>query len=416
MKKPLLVLFILITALSIFAHFWNYKDLVGFTLDAPIHLTAAKNMVDSGKLGLIGPSVTSKEVLGRMIFTGPFHYYILAILGILTNWNVVLISGFYTCLWLVAFAVLFFWLNKRFGGLVAILIYTLLSFYPFFIQISRQITNPQFIPLFGILFFISLVERKKNTHYLLAGIFWGLGLSVHYSTVLWAFIAVFFLIQEVSHRKFRLVHWLMLVLGIILAEIPFIIFELRHNFYNLNTIIFHLKYGNFSQGYTFNIWYYYVLPFLAPAAFLTGKFLYRIRKTKLYIVIITLLSGLCFYLMILAFGSQGQAAYHVPGWSIATQKKVANIIIKEKEKDFEVAETISSDTQATDIRWWLKEAGVKAMAVDQYKNAPVLYLVTTSDRPPETDTVWEVSSLKPFKIITKVELDKDLLFYKIKRI
>lgn len=416
MKKPILFLFIIVTLASTFAHFLNYKDLVGFTLDAPIHLTAVKEMVDSGKISLIGPSVTSKETFGRMIFIGPFYYYVLAIAGILTSWNVVLISGFLTSLWLFAFGILFFWLNKKFGGVIAILIYTILSFYPFFIHISRQITNPQLIPLFGTLFLITLIERKKWSHYFLAGIFWGLGLNVHYSTLLWVFIAAFFVVNEIIKKKFRFGNWLILILGIVLAEAPLILFEFRHGFYNINTIIFHFKYGDFSQGYTFKIWYYYVLPFLALGAFLIGKLLYSIKKTKLYTVIVTLLFGSAFYLMVLAFGSQGQTAYHVPGWSIATQKIVANIIIKDNEKDFEVAETISSDTRATDIRWWLRQSGVKVMAVDQYKNAQVLYLVTTSGRPPETETVWEVSSLKPFKVITKVELDKDLFLYKIKRI
>jgi hypothetical protein len=415
MKKISFVLFIIITAVSIFAHFWNYRDLVGFTLDAPIHLTEVKSMVDSGKIELVGPSVTSKETFGRMIFTGPFHYYVLAVLGIVSNWNVIFISGFYTTLWITTFIILFFWLNKKFGSLIAILLYVLISFYPLFIQVSRQIWNPQFIPLFGTLFLISLVERKKNIHYLLAGVFWGLGLNVHYATVFWAFIAAFFVICDIYYKKFQLKHWLMLILGIVLAEMPLIIFELRHNFYNINTMIFHLRYGNFSQGYTFTIWYYYVLPFLAPAVFLIGKYLHQIRKTKAFTGIAMLLSALSIYLTVSAFGPQGQKPAHYPGWSVFTQKEVTNIIIKDKEKKFEVAQTLSSDTQAIDIRWWLKEAGVSVMGVDEYNKAPVLYLITSPERPPETETVWEVSSLKPFKIITKMELDKGLLLYKIVR-
>lgn len=416
MKKSFLFLFIVITIVSIFARFWNYKELVGFTLDAPIHLTEVKNMIDSGKIGLIGPSVTSKETFGRMIFTGPFHYYVLAILGIISNWDVVFISGFYTSLWIATFAILFFWLNKRFGGTIAILLYTLLSFYPFFIQISRQIWNPHFIPLFGTLFLLCLVERKKIYHYLIAGIFWGLGLNIHYSTLLWVFIAIFFMVSDIVKKKFHIKNWLILILGVVVAELPLLVFELRHNFYNINTIFFHIKYGSSSVGYTFNIWYYYVLPFLAPAVFLLGKFLYNIGRKKIFIVPTLILSSLSFYFVLSAFGPQGQKAMHYPGWNIATQKKVANIIIKDNEKDFEVAETVSSDTQATDIRWWLRQEGTNAMKVDQYKEAPVLYLVAPLSRPPETETVWEVSSLKPFKIITKVELDKDLFMYKIKRI
>jgi hypothetical protein len=416
MKKSVLFIFLLITFFSVLAHFWNYNDLVGFTLDSPIHLTGAREMVDSGKISLIGPSITSKEVMGRVFFLGPFYYYVLALLGIISNWNVIFISGFFTSLWISTFIILFLWLNKKFGNKIAILIYTLLSFYPFFIQISRAIWNLQFIPLFGTLFLICLVERKKLIHYLLAGIFWGLGLNVHYMTALWIFIAGFFLISEIYYKRFNIKYWLALVLGVVLAELPLIVFEFRHNFYNLNTLLFQIKYGGLSQGYTFAIWYYYILPFLPLAAFLAGKLFNYIKRTRFDFILTSFLTVISICFMILAFGSSGQKAMHYPGWSIKTQKEVVNIIDKGNEGKFEVAETISSDTRATDVRWWLREVGVDVMKVEEYDKAPVLYLVTTPDRPPESETVWEVSSIRPFKVLLKVELGEGLLLYKLAKL
>ncbi len=416
MKKYFLLLFLAITLLSILARFWNYDKLVGFTLDGPIHLMGAKDMVESGKLALIGPSVTSKEVFGRVIFLGPFHTYVLALLGLLTNWNVVLISAFFTLLWIAAFIVLFFWLNKKFGGVISIVVYSLLSFYPFFIQVGRQIWNPQYIPLLGTLFLIFLVERKRIVHYFLAGVMFGLGLNVHYATLLWIFIALFFAADDIKNGKFHIQNWLMFLGGITVSELPLIIFEMRHNFYNLQTIIFQLRYGQLSQGYTFSIWYYYVLPFLPMAAYLFALFLKKMQKSQFFTSLAGLLSLLSLYLLISAFGPAGQTAMHYPGWSLAKQRAVSNMIIKDDERSFEVAETLSSDTRATDIRWWLRESGVSVMPVDAYKSAPVLYLIAPGDRPPETESVWEVSSMEPFKVVEKVELGTNLFFYKIERI
>jgi hypothetical protein len=413
MKKIVLITFLVITLTSVFAHFWNYGNLAVFTLDPPAHLTGAREMVDSGKISLIGPNITSKEVFGRQFFLGPFYYYVLAILGILSHWNVLIISGFFTCIWLATFIILFFWLNKRWGGLIAITIYTLLSFYPFFIQISRQIWNLQFIPLFGTLFLLCLVERKKSIHYLFAGIFWGLGLNVHYTTVLWIFIAGYFIVHEIYRKRFNFKNWLLLILGVLLAELPLIIFEFRHNFYNINTLIFHLKYGQLSQGYTFAIWYYYVLPLLPLAVFLAGMVLYKVRKSRIFFPVMIFLAALSIYLVFMAFGSEGQKTMNIHGWNITKQKEVANIIIKDGEKNFEVAETMSPDTRAMDIRWWLMDSGVKVMDVTQYDKAGVLYLVASTDRPPEKETVWEVSSLRPFKMVSKTDIGEGLFLYKL---
>ncbi|MCJ7805511.1 hypothetical protein MUP46_02615 [Patescibacteria group bacterium] len=414
--KVVLIVFFLITVLSLAAHFWNYKTLVNFHLDPPAHLMGARDMADSGKISLIGPNITSKEVMGREFFLGPFYYYVLAILGVLTHWNVLIISGFFTSLWLAAFILLFSWLYKKFGGLIAILVYTLLSFFPLFIPISRQIWNPHFIPLFGILFLLFLVERKKNIHYFLAGFFWGLGLNVHYATILWAPIAAFFVIDDIRLKRFHLRSWLILILGVTLAEFPLILFELRHNFYNLNTIIFQVRYGSLSSGYGFGFWWYYAIPLLPAAAFLAAFLLDKIRKSRFFNIIVALLAILSVYFFIGDFGLQGQRVIYPSGWTISRQKEAAQFIIQDKEKDFEVAETINSDTRALDMRWWLRMANVRVMDVTQYDKAPVLYLVTSSKRPPETETVWEVSSLRPFKIEFKKDLGANLFLYKLKRI
>jgi hypothetical protein len=408
--------FVFITAMSLFAYFRNYSTLVTFNLDSPFHLTEARNIVESGKINLIGPIDASKEMFGRQIFLGAFYYYSLEILGILTSWNVVIISAFFTFLWILAFIVIFLWFYKSFGGTIALLVYSLLSFCPTFIFVSRQILNTQFVPIFGVMFLMFLVNRRKKLYYFLAGIFWGLGLNVHYATALWAFIALWFFIDDLRKKHFMFGNWFLLVFGAILAESPFLLFEFRHNFYNVQTVLFHIRYFRLSQGYTFAIWYYYVYTFLPVIAYLIAFILKKLKKTRMFLPTIFLGILISIYFLIQALGTAGQKTLYPKGWSIERQKNVTQIIINDKPKEFEVAETINSDTRAMDIRWWLRDANVSVMDVVSYNTSPVLYLVTTSERPPEGETVWEVSSLRPFKIDFKKNVGEGYYLYKLTRI
>jgi hypothetical protein len=407
--------FALITTLSLIVYFRDYSTLVIFDLDSPSHLAGARDIVESGKINLIGPIDASKEMFGRQIFFGAFYYYALEILGILSSWNVIAISAFFTFLWILAFIAIFLWFYKSFGGTIALLIYSLLSFCPIFVSVSRQILNTQFVPIFGVMFLMLLVNRRKKIHYFLAGVFWGLGLNVHYATALWLFIALWFLIDDLRKKRFAFSNWLLLAFGGILAESPFLLFELRHNFYNIQTVFFHIKYFKLSQGYTFAVWYYYVYTLLPVVAYLVASVLKRLRKSRVFYPIIFLGMLLSTYFLVQSLGPGGHSAFYPKGWSIERQKNVTQIIINDNPKQFEVARTLSSDTRAMDLRWWLREAKVPVMDVVSYNTSPVLYLVTTPERPPETETVWEVSSLRPFNIEFKKDIGGGLYLYKLVR-
>ena len=416
-QKKIFLVFLIITAFSCFVRFWNFEELVNFHLDPPFYLHEVKDMLDSGKTRLVGPIITSKEVIGRRFFTGPLLYYVLAVLGMLTNWNVVIMTAFFTFLWIVALALMFFWLKRRFGDWIALSIYALFSFLPIFIPISRSMWNPHFIPLFGVLFLWFLdIRKKKNFYYFLSGLFFGLSLNAHYSTILWIPIILLVVVQEIRHRDFSFRPWLLFLFAVVLAEFPIILFELRHNFYNLRTIIFHLRYGGASAGYTFALAYYYLFPVVPVLGFSIAALVYKVRKTTFFRSII-----LSFFLISLLFlkydlGSTNQKYIYPKGWTLSRQKKVVEIIKNDNEERFEVAETINSDTRALEIRWWLRMSGIDVMDVDEYDVAPILYLVAPGHRSPEKETVWEVRSMQPFEIEFQKDMGEDLFLYKLVRI
>src|SRR4030043_2380450 len=126
-KQALLIgiIFGLITLGSLILRFQNYEKLVNFHLDPPFFLHEVKDMVDSGKIRLIGPLVATKEIEGRFFFTGPFFYWLLAFLGIVLSWNVIGMTAFFTCLWLGTFILIYFWLRRRFDKDISLSAYAL---------------------------------------------------------------------------------------------------------------------------------------------------------------------------------------------------------------------------------------------------------------------------------------------------
>jgi len=55
------------------------------------------------------------------------------------------------------------------------------------------------------------------------------------------------------------------------------------------------------------------------------------------------------------------------------------------------------------------------MEVEEYPKAETLFLVAPIDRPPETETVWEVSSLGKFKVNRQEKLTEKIVFWELEK-
>ncbi len=374
-------------------------------------------MVDSGKIRLIGPMVATKAIEGRYFFTGPFFYWLLAILGILLGWNIVLMTAFFTLLWLGTLIVIYFWLRRRFSRDISLSAYAILSFLPILIALSRMIWNPHFVPIFGVLLLWFLEERKRGFgFYLLAGLFLGLGIHVHYSTFLWLLIVAYYLLRDIKIKSFSFQNWILFIAGVVIAESPLILFELRHDFYNLRTILFQIRYFELSPGYTFALPHYYWFPFIPLIFKFYGLVLERLKTFVGSKPVIFLEILLVSYFWAVSLQKNQRLTYYPSNWSLEKQKQVIDLIINDNEEIFEVASLIGPDTRALDLRWWLRQKGIKPLGVEEYNSAVVLYLVAPESRPPEEETVWEIQSLRPFKIAKQVNIGDGYIFYKLRRL
>ena len=93
MKRFLLVISLLsIFVIYLFLRLFQLNSKITFHLDQGLQLGEAYQMVQTHHLTLIGPMVTTKTFQGRAFFIGPFYTYILAFLGIISNWDPLIIT------------------------------------------------------------------------------------------------------------------------------------------------------------------------------------------------------------------------------------------------------------------------------------------------------------------------------------
>ncbi len=421
----LIFLFVFLTVFFWFSRLWHFQQLMTFHLDQALFMREVQEMVVGHKLRLVGPMVISKIVLGRGFFIGPALYYFLALLAVVLRWNVVLMTqALIGVWWLAAFGSLI-WLGKRFSWLAGLGAYAVFAALPFFIDYSRLMWNPNFLPLIGLGFFWLLEEiwrKEKLWQWFFLGFFFGLGLNFHYVAVLWGVIFFFFLVLGLCRRRYQFykLGLPLFILGAIAGDLPIVIFELKHNFYNLKTILFFIQ-NSFLKGEGGAHFGGYFLFSLVPVFFWFLAYLLHRFEKKFDFLKTTVLILIIFLVLAFKIDWQKKWGTGMPeGWNIGKQRSVAREIcqdVKEEKTDgnFEIATTISGDTRAGDLRWWLSQEGCTPLGVEDYPKSKILYLVAPQERVPEKETVWEVSVLRPFSVAEEKSLGDGIVFYKLVR-
>jgi hypothetical protein len=373
-----------------------------FGLDQSVQLQEARDMVDSRQIRLIGPMVSSKVFQGRAFFIGPYYTYVLALLGLLTGWQPLLITQILIIFDLFCLVLFTLWLSSKSSKFLSLLLYSLFVFSPFLIEHSRFYWNPHFLLPVSFLL-IYFLEKKR---YFQAAIVFGLGFSFHFSAALWVIPFLLYLIKDKINWKI----YPLLIFAFILGDLPYFIFEIRHQFYNLSTMYLILVHPNkLAEFYP----YYFVFSLSAFLFLLISKISSKYPKTAYFIIVMVILKNCLYYL----FWRESLPVGMPPGWDYPTQLEVVDkILLNGCPESFNVATTNSGDTQAHDLRFLLKQRHCPPSAVDSYPHDKTLYLVAPVSRPPQSDTVWEVSSLQPFKIELTYPINKETVLYQLSRI
>lgn len=244
--KEQIIIFIIL-AMAAFLRLYRIGDYMTFLGDEGRDVLVAKGILN-GQLTLLGPRSSAGN-----FFTGPIYYYMIAPFLWLFNYNPVGPAVMIALLG-IGTVYLIFYIGKRFfnpaTGLIAASLY---ATSPLVINYSHSSWNPNAMPFFTILllYFLYLaVKTNKTILFFTCGFLFGITLQLHYIE-LFVGVTIFFFILIGQWVYSKMINWkaifkqyAVVLAGFLLGFLPFIVFEIRHEFINLRTIAYFIILGD----------------------------------------------------------------------------------------------------------------------------------------------------------------------------
>jgi len=417
--KNILLFFLIFTFL--FLRLYHLPERVNFSMEQGKILLNIYRLWQEKKPTLIGLETSIKTLNGRAFYQGPWIYYFPLPILLITNWHPLSPSYLLIGLNLLALLILFKSINKKFNLAVAFLTGLLFTFSPKMISFSHFIWNPNFLPLTSsilIYFWLKNFDRPKIKDFFYIGLTLGIGLGCHYQTVILIFLTFILMI----YRKLKLKTFLACSIGLLIGFSPLIIFELKHNFYNLKTIITIINQGT-SKKLKFPPPFYYFISLMPLVYLLTaliinkmfGKKIQQMLKNKLKIKILMTLIFAIYFLTY--FYQKPLTAFGMPlNWSYLKAKKTADIIAGENKKKYNIASLLSGDTRAYALRFLVTINNHPPLPIDHYPQADYLFGISPHNQQ-ETinNSVWEISSFCPCSVKKSWQIEKKISLFLLQK-
>lgn len=240
MRKTLVFL-IIITLIGLFFYSFRLKDTQVFTNDTARDTFKALQIWQNQELTLIGPPASFSLNTIREFYFGSLYLYV-GILGLIAaNWDPIGAVLPNTVLFTLSIPLFYKFISTQnkddFKSFFATSLYALS---PITVIHSRFFWNPNLIIPFSVLFWYLIVQKPKSRkmyifNWLLAGVTAGIMFNFHYIAILP--ICIYLLILFFKNDRLK---DLLVFLGFIIASLPFLIFELRNNFYLTQSFWFNI--------------------------------------------------------------------------------------------------------------------------------------------------------------------------------
>lgn len=217
-RTTLIALCILLV--SSITHLYRINELHTFHNDEGRDAMIASQMIETKSITLLGPQTS----VGNM-YLGPAYYYFMVPGLIISGGDpvgpaiLIAISGILTCLGL------YFYGRTKFSETAGIIAALIMSLSPIFVHYTKSSWNPNLIPFVALLMLFAY--DKKWT--LLLGILGGILFQLHYVAML--FFVTLCLLHTYQTRSAKNIA--ILSLGFLLSSLPFWIFEIRHDWVNM---------------------------------------------------------------------------------------------------------------------------------------------------------------------------------------
>ncbi|HCM37565.1 MAG: hypothetical protein UV61_C0002G0117 [Candidatus Gottesmanbacteria bacterium GW2011_GWB1_43_11] len=284
---PYIILFIILI-IAAYLRLYRIGDYMGFLGDEGRDMLVVKRMIVDHKLTLLGP-ITS---VGLM-HLGPMYYYFMV--PFLWAWRLdptgpaVMVALFSLA------TILLIWKLSRefFDTKVAVIASLLYALSPLVITYSHSSWNPNILPFWALLTVYSLVKVMCEDRYrflFVAGLAIGVALQLHYIALV--FIPITLVCLGLKRFRIPLVYWLSLLFGGFVSSLPFLLFEVRHQFINTITVYEFVTRGGDAKSFGLTTVLYRFWD-------LTLRLFWRvvvIENARIATVVLLLTLGICFYL------------------------------------------------------------------------------------------------------------------------
>lgn len=377
---------------------YKIEERTNFSMDQGIFLLKSWEIWKNKELVLVGPPA-SPLVNGRNFFQGPLIYYSITLMGLIGNWDPLMMAVTMVFLTLVGGWFLYIVIKEIWGKETAIIGFILLAFCPILVNYSNFLWNPNFLLLLTPIYLLMLARAGKTNKkfwYGLAGVSGGIALQFHFQ--FGPIIGVTLLVGFLLKKNWREFGWFLV--GLMLGYLPLIVFDIRNNGYNIRTIFEWLGSGQRDKT---QLQWHYVLSYLVVLIIPVAISLNRVNKKIKWIII-----GSFVLVSTVIIGLQNNNNE----WNLIAEKKVIDkILVNGCPKNFAVAETINGDTRAYDVRYLLTIRNCPPMGVEEYPKAKTLFLIAPPERPPKMEKVWEVSSLGKNNIREQTKINEKVILF-----
>lgn len=406
-NRTLLILLGLI-GLYILCRSIHFTENLNFSTEQADFAKKSFELWQNKKIELIGPAISFRNN-GRMIFQGSITYYFQWLFLIPGKFDPVVSSYLFMLFGSAMLIPLYFGvknLSNEKKAIFVCLIYTLL---PLYIDYSRFFWNPnyQFVLTPLVVWLASVYIKKRNRWWLFGeSILLGVQLMFHYQYLV--VIGIFFIFHLIK-RNIGLKEVVVFLAGIAIGFSPMIFFELRHNFYNVKTLLMFLNKKNnvFEQGGGLVQKHYYLSIILVFIALLAN-----IKKIKINWIFVGIFGLILLSISLTKIVNKPSNGFGMAkNWNYIQENKVFEIIKNNNSSNYNIANLIYN-TKASVQKYLLKVNGIN-IDEDNYRTNDYLYIITDQIKPLE-DPAYEVNWFKPSELIQtwKIHDDYNLFLYK----
>lgn len=371
---------------ALFVRSINFTSHLNFSKDQALFSLKALE-IKNGEYLSYGPLISLAQSEEKAVYQGAGVYYLQFIFLNLGNFDPIKASFifmiFSTLMGIPLFLGLRLLLNKK----IAFLISSIYLLFPYYVDYSRFLWNPNFqlslVPL--LVLCLGLFEKYQRWWwFILTYIIAGFLFTLHFQFIL---VIIGIIVYHWVFKRVDIKLGLLGVVGLFIGAAQLIIFDINNNFSNLKNISFIFE----STGNA-NLMAHYFLSLSLFILLLIAAIAKKYISEKIVITFLVVLLSVSIFI----YSKKPSSGFGmVSNWSYIDEQKVNQIIKNQSLESFNIT-TPSYDSLSLVQKYLLRKDGFDA-DLDRYDNKKYLYLITSHPKLNDLN-IYEINIFKPFKI------------------